>query len=139
LLGSGDVEFGVLVYSKAASLLAMLAVYGMASKSNEDQLEQGPIPELLHHTPPGKVQVRDQAGRVSCCWAGADSMKHVSHCTGQVHVVHDKHQAEVWLKLLATGDEDQPAAALVQQAVPEDVVAAVADLLLLLLYFGVAL
>jgi len=70
LLGSGDVEFGVLVYSKAASLLAMLAVYGMASKSNEDQLEQGPIPELLHHTPPGKVQVRDPARPARCPVAG---------------------------------------------------------------------
>lgn len=59
------------------------------------------------------------------------------HCTGQAHVVHDKHQAEVRLKLLATGDGDQPAATVVQQAVPEDVVAVVADLLLL--YVGVAL
>eukprot|EP00878_Enallax_costatus_P015911 GHUV01016679.1.p1 GENE.GHUV01016679.1~~GHUV01016679.1.p1 ORF type:complete len:620 (+),score=228.40 GHUV01016679.1:769-2628(+) len=59
--GSGDVDFGVLVYSKAASVLAMLVEYGATGSTDldsyDDAMREGPVTQLVGSKPTGATQV----------------------------------------------------------------------------------
>lgn len=67
LLGSGVIDFGVPVYSKAASLMAMLSTY--AAEAGADDADgggaadsNGPIQDLMGSTPPNTLQVCTTTG-----------------------------------------------------------------------------
>jgi hypothetical protein len=62
LLGSGVVEFGVPVYSKAAALMAMVATYAAAAGTQDAaakaHLQQyGPVGDLVESSPVSPLQV----------------------------------------------------------------------------------
>jgi hypothetical protein len=71
LMGSGDISFGVPVYSKAAALMAMVSNYAAAAAGGaagpaEQQLDAlniglqyGPVQYLVPTTPPSALQVGD--------------------------------------------------------------------------------